>query len=174
MSTKPTAPETKNKKKAVKTGLSTFTKILLTLFLILAIFVVWFVFHAWQVLNSTSETTEFASQASFEVLTPTGAPVTGSNVPTPVFSPNPAIAASESTEPDTASEPALPATTGRANTRDRATPENTQEIRPITPTNVPAATNRENNSETPVNTAPTTKPKPAANGNNGKPLDNLF
>lgn len=174
MSTKPTAPETKNKKKAVKTGLSTFTKILLTLFLILAIFVVWFVFHAWQVLNSTSETTEFASQASFEVLTPTGAPVTGSNVPTPVFSPNPAIAASESTEPDTASEPALPATTGRANTRDRANPENTQEIRPITPINVPAATNRENNSETPVNTVPTTKPKPAANGNNGKPLDNLF
>ncbi|MGE9657682.1 hypothetical protein ACQP6C_04215 [Snodgrassella alvi] len=174
MSTKPTRPETKNKKNAVKTGLSTFSKILLSLFLILTISVFLFVFHAWQVLNSSSETTELPSQASFEVLTPTGAPETGSNVQTPVFSPNPAItAASDSIQ--IASEPTLPSTTiGGTNTGPRTTPDNLEEVQPLTPINVPTATNRESNSETPAKPAPVAKQKPAANGNNGKPLDNLF
>ncbi|PIT12245.1 hypothetical protein BGI32_09690 [Snodgrassella alvi] len=176
MSTKPTAPETKNKKNAVKAGLSTFSKILLSLFLILAIVVVWFVFHAWRVLNTTPETTSYASQTSFEILTPTGAPGANNSVQSPVFIPNPAVTAtSDSEDMSAASEPATNATSGRNSTKPTATPDG-QEIQPLVPTNVAEATDRDSNPDTPTATTPAAKPKPkpATNDANGKPLDNLF
>ncbi|MCO6526450.1 hypothetical protein [Snodgrassella sp.] len=172
MSTKPTAPETKNKKSAVKTGLSTFSKILLSLFLILVIFVVWFVFHAWQVLNTPQETTNYASQTSFEVLTPTGA--AGANN-TPVFVPNPAVtAASDSENINTASAPAIAETSGKDSTKPKAAAPEEQEIQPLVPTNVTTTNNKDSSPLTPATPTPVVKPKPAANGANGKPLDNLF
>lgn len=173
MSTKLTAPETKNKKSAVKTGLSTFSKILLSLFLILVIFVVWFVFHAWQVLNTPQETTNYASQTSFEVLTPTGAAGANNTTQSPIFVPNPAVTAtSDSENINTASAPAIAETSGRDSTKPKAAPED-KEIQPLVPTNV-ITTNKDSSPLTPATPTPVVKPKPAANGDNGKPLDNLF
>ena len=51
MSNKPVAPSSKNKKRSGKTGLSTFTKVILTLLLILALCVAGFIFHALRVIN---------------------------------------------------------------------------------------------------------------------------
>ncbi|WP_239326242.1 hypothetical protein [Snodgrassella gandavensis] len=174
MSTKSTAPKTKNKKIAVKAGLSTFSKILLSLFLILAIVVVWFVFHAWRVLNTAPETTSYASQTSFEILTPTGAPGANNSVQSPIFIPNPAVTATlDSEDMNAASAPATDATSARNSTKPTATPD-AEEIQQLVPTNVPADTDRDSNPNTPAATAPAAKPKPAANDTNGKPLDNLF
>ncbi|SCB99130.1 MULTISPECIES: hypothetical protein [Snodgrassella] len=175
MSTKPTAPETKNKKSAVKTGLSTFSKILLSLFLILVIFVVWFVFHAWQVLNTPQETTNYASQTSFEVLTPTGAAGANNTTQSPVFVPNPAVtAASDSENINTASAPAIAETSSKDSTKPKAAAPEEQEIQPLVPTNVTTTNNKDSSPLTPATPTPVVKPKPAANGSNGKPLDNLF
>ncbi len=174
MSTKPTAPESKNKKNAVKAGLSTFTKILLSLFLILAIFVVWFVFHAWQVLNNAPDTAGYASQASFEILTPNGAPGNNNTAQSPVFIPNATVTtASDSDNNESASAPQTPATPIKNSTKPKANADN-EELQPLVPTNTPAATNRDNNPETPAAPAPAPKPKSSNNSANGKPLDNLF
>jgi cytoskeletal protein RodZ len=179
MSTKSTAPETKNKKSAVKTGLSTFSKILLSLLLILAIFVVWFIFHAWQVLNTTPETINYASQTSFEILTPNGAPGSNNSTQSPVFIPNPAITATDNSEDiSAASAPAVTAvTSGKENTQPRATAETVevQEIQPLAPIDEPTGTSKDSNPDTPATPEPATKPKRAANSTtSGKPLDNLF
>lgn len=168
MSNKLDAPSSKNKKRSAKTGLSTYTKVILTLLLILAICVAGFIFYAWRVINKPIEKETVTQAASIEVLTPTGAP-TNPNAPT-TYVPNPvALAASDQAIAASASDTVHIATTPvKPTTKPQAIAED-PDMQPILPTNVPTATIKTNNSDS----SATPKPK-RANTTSNKQLDNLF
>lgn len=178
MSNKPTAQNSKNKKSSVKTGLSTFTKIILSLILILAICVAGFIFHAWQVIKEHVDTdTTVPAASSIEVLTPNGAPASQPPVmSTSTFDSNPTtIAASDEVIIASDTEINLPditsrGTPSRATTRTKINEDDGDDMKPILPINVPPAPAKDNS----INSSTVRKPKPANNTNNNKPLDNLF
>lgn len=166
MSNKSAESSSKNKKNSEKKGLSTFTKVLLSILLILAICVAGFIFHAWQILHKPIENNVTIQAASIEVLTPSGAQV-NSNVQT-TFVPNPvtmaasdqALALSSSDTVDITATPAKPVVYTPQIAHDD------DDLKPILPTNLPATTTKTNDGSR------TTKQEPPANTN--KQLDNLF
>ena len=169
MSNKPVAPSSKNKKRSGKTGLSTFTKVILTLLLILALCVAGFIFHAWRVINKPIEKETTTQAASIEVLTPTGAPINPNAPTTNVPNPPVAVAASDQIIAASASDTVQIATTpDKPAAKPQATLDD-PDMTPILPTNVPAATVKTKNSD---NLA-TKKPK-RTNTTSNKQLDHLF
>lgn len=166
MSKKPDEPSQNNKKNSKKKGLSTFTKVMLSILLLLTICVAGFIFHAWQVLNKPIENNTTVQAASIEVLTPAGAS-TNPNAPT-TFVPNTVtMAASDQTLSASATDTLNIATTPTKPVDSK--PQNTDvdnNVQPILPTNVPATT-------TSLDSPRPSKPKPT-NGTTDKQLDNLF
>ncbi|WP_066567673.1 hypothetical protein [Snodgrassella sp. CFCC 13594] len=152
-SAQPNAP----KRSVVKKGLSSFTKIMLALLLLLAVAMAAFVFNAWQQLNRINLIDgQAASGASIEVLTPSGeAPTQNANGSIFVPQTNPE-AASATVTAASAEQPTNTVTTAKPSKPAKAEQQPNTET-PILPTN------------TGDNSAQSTAPQPTQH----KPKSNL-
>lgn len=168
MSNKSVASSNKNKNRSGKNGLSTFTKVILTLLLTLTLCVAGFIFNAWRVINKPIEKETTTQAVSIEVLTPTGEPI-NPNTPTTYVPNPPVLVASDQTIAASANDTVQIATTpDKPAAKPQVTPENS-DMTPILPTNVPNAGIKTNNSDG----LATPRPK-RTNTTSNKQLDNLF
>lgn len=184
MSNKPTpASASKSKKSGLKHGFSLYTKIILTLLLLLALAAAAFVYNAWRQLTLSNATDPNlpALSASVEMLTPAGSKITTNQA---VYTPPVQTASTAANERDTTVMASDSDDNSSDNNDNSAKPKiktvetpvipvNTAPANP-TPDNTTAVTDQNNNTLRPVN--PTSSPKTHDNRNNNsnKELDNLF
>ncbi|MDF7676784.1 hypothetical protein PT286_08570 [Neisseriaceae bacterium ESL0693] len=172
MSDKPTAAKASNsKKRGLKRGLSLYTKIILTLLLLLALATAAFVYNAWRQLTLSNATNDINVQplaASVEMLTPTGAQ-NSNGVFIPPAQPA-SVAAAETTSAMAASDTA----TARTGTNALPKPATGQAETPVLPIPSSTATAPEAATPQPDTDVPVTPIQKQKTPKADPGLDNLF